>query len=271
VGGRAEREGEGEQKCESETRASDTPLHHSIIIHPRLPTDFPPHAPDSPTLSSHESLAQHRAQRTEKEAPLSLLPRLPPRPPRFFLAFFKTLLPTMFEARLTQGVLLKKLLEAVKDLVTDANFDCSATGFSLQAMDSSHVSLVSMQLRADGFDHFRCDRNLSMGINLGNMAKMLKCAGNEDVVTMKVRAGGEGSGGGGGAGGAAGRAEQLEQRSARRPHKRPRPRGRRPRFARGPPGGPGPAPPLPPPPMGRSGPGARHGPDRRSGWARQPA
>jgi hypothetical protein len=95
----------------------------------------------------------------------------------------------MFEARLTQGVLLKKLLEAVKDLVTDANFDCSATGFSLQAMDSSHVSLVSMQLRADGFDHFRCDRNLSMGINLANMAKMLKCAGNEDVVTMKVRGG----------------------------------------------------------------------------------
>jgi len=97
----------------------------------------------------------------------------------------------MFEARLTQGVLLKKLLEAVKDLVTDANFDCSATGFSLQAMDSSHVSLVSMQLRADGFDHFRCDRNLSMGINLANMAKMLKCAGNEDVVTMKVCDGGE--------------------------------------------------------------------------------
>jgi len=120
----------------------------------------------------------------------------------------------MFEARLTQGVLLKKLLEAVKDLVTDANFDCSATGFSLQAMDSSHVSLVSMQLRADGFDHFRCDRNLSMGINLGNMAKMLKCAGNEDVVTMKVRAGGKGSGGGG-RGRRAGRAEHLEQRSAR--------------------------------------------------------
>ena len=101
----------------------------------------------------------------------------------------------MFEARLTQGVLLKKLLEAVKDLVTDANFDCSATGFSLQAMDSSHVSLVSMQLRADGFDHFRCDRNLSMGINLANMAKMLKCAGNEDVVTMKVRRGAGGEAG----------------------------------------------------------------------------
>jgi proliferating cell nuclear antigen PCNA len=96
--------------------------------------------------------------------------------------FFK-----MFEARLTQGILLKKLLEAVKDLVTDANFDCSSTGFALQAMDSSHVSLVSMLLRADGFDHYRCDRNISMGINMNNMAKMLKCAGSDDIVTLKVR------------------------------------------------------------------------------------
>ena len=92
----------------------------------------------------------------------------------------------MFEARLTQGGLLKKLLDAVKDLVNDGNFDCSNTGFGLQAMDTSHVSLVSMMLRSDGFDHYRCDRNISMGMNLNNMAKMLKCANDKDVVTMKV-------------------------------------------------------------------------------------
>ena len=34
----------------------------------------------------------------------------------------------MFEARLQQAQLLKKVLESIKDLVTDANFDCSATG-----------------------------------------------------------------------------------------------------------------------------------------------
>ena len=46
-------------------------------------------------------------------------------------------------------------------------------------MDSSHVSLVSLLLRADGFEHYRCDRSLSMGMHLGNMAKMLK------VITIK--------------------------------------------------------------------------------------
>ncbi|KNC51754.1 proliferating cell nuclear antigen [Thecamonas trahens ATCC 50062] len=92
----------------------------------------------------------------------------------------------MFEARLPQGDLLKKILEAVKDLVTDANFDCSSTGISLQAMDSSHVSLVSLLMRADGFDHFRCDRNISIGLNLLAMSKVVRCVGNNDAVTMKA-------------------------------------------------------------------------------------
>ncbi|KAI0504206.1 hypothetical protein KFK09_015156 [Dendrobium nobile] len=91
----------------------------------------------------------------------------------------------MLELRLVQGSLLKKVLEAIKDLVTDANFDCSATGFSLQAMDSSHVALVALLLRSEGFEHYRCDRNISMGMNLNNMSKMLKCAGNDDIITIK--------------------------------------------------------------------------------------
>jgi proliferating cell nuclear antigen len=92
----------------------------------------------------------------------------------------------MFEGRLLQGSLLKKVLEAIKDLVTDTNFDCSETGIALQAMDSSHVALVSLLLKDTGFDHYRCDRNLALGINLQNMSKMLKCAGNDDIITLKA-------------------------------------------------------------------------------------
>merc|ERR1719265_2012485 len=85
---------------------------------------------------------------------------------------------------MTSGGMPKKLTEAMKDLVTEANFDCSTTGVSLQAMDSSHVSLVALLLRADGFDHFRCDRNISLGINLGSMGKVLKCCDNADAMTF---------------------------------------------------------------------------------------
>jgi len=92
----------------------------------------------------------------------------------------------MFEARLLQASILKKILESIKDL-EQANFDCSTTGgISMQAMDPNHVSLISLLLRSDGFDEYRCDRNLSLGINISSMAKILKCAGNDDNVTIKA-------------------------------------------------------------------------------------
>ena len=70
-------------------------------------------------------------------------------------------------------------------------------------MDTSHVSLVSVDLKADGFDKYRCDRNLSMGMNLISMGKILRyreilftevvilspycrCACNDDIITVKA-------------------------------------------------------------------------------------
>ena len=91
----------------------------------------------------------------------------------------------MFEARLDQGVIYKKLFDALKDLVNDGNIDCDTSGLNLQAMDSSHVSLVSMNIRNDGFDHYRCDRSISLGVNINNVGKILKCSGANDIITLK--------------------------------------------------------------------------------------
>lgn len=92
----------------------------------------------------------------------------------------------MFEARLTQGKVFKQLIEALKDLVQEANIDCTDDEMSIQAMDSSHVALVAVCLRSGGFDHFRCDRPISLGFNATNMGKILKCAGNDDIITLKA-------------------------------------------------------------------------------------
>jgi len=92
----------------------------------------------------------------------------------------------MFEARLVQGRVFKQIIEAIKDLVQDANIDCTEDDLSIQAMDSSHVSLVQVSLESGGFDHYRCDRAISLGFNSINMSKILKCAGNDDVITLKA-------------------------------------------------------------------------------------
>ncbi|KAK1267621.1 Proliferating cell nuclear antigen [Acorus gramineus] len=74
----------------------------------------------------------------------------------------------------------------MRELVVDANLDCSSTGVSLQAMDSSHVALVALMLRSEGFDHFRCDRSVSMGMNLANVSKLLRCSAPDDIVTLRA-------------------------------------------------------------------------------------
>mmetsp|Transcript_15758 Transcript_15758/g.15909 ORF Transcript_15758/g.15909 Transcript_15758/m.15909 type:complete len:259 (+) Transcript_15758:34-810(+) len=95
----------------------------------------------------------------------------------------------MFEAKIIEGGLLKKIIEAIRELVTDANLDCSDTGIAMQAMDSSHVSLCALLMKAEGFSHYRCDKSMSLGLNTPNLAKVLKCAGNDDVVTLKSEEG----------------------------------------------------------------------------------
>ncbi|CAL7943323.1 unnamed protein product [Xylocopa violacea] len=92
----------------------------------------------------------------------------------------------MFEARLVQSAILKKVLDAIKDLLTEATFECTDSGIQVQAMDNAHVSLVSLNLRSDGFDKYRCDRNLSMGMSIACMSKILRCAGAEDTVTLRA-------------------------------------------------------------------------------------
>ncbi|KAJ2723207.1 hypothetical protein GGI07_002776 [Coemansia sp. Benny D115] len=92
----------------------------------------------------------------------------------------------MIEAVIPQASLLKKIIEAIKELVDEANFDFSETGIRLQAMDKSHIALSFLYLRADGFSEYRCDRSQTLGINLGSFSKILKCAANDDQVQIRA-------------------------------------------------------------------------------------
>lgn len=93
----------------------------------------------------------------------------------------------MFEARLVRGHVLKQIVEAIKDLVTEANLDCSEHGLGMQAMDGNHVMLISLMLRERGFEHFRADQKMTLGVSFKALALVLKGCGKEDVVTLVAR------------------------------------------------------------------------------------
>ncbi|WFD01923.1 proliferating cell nuclear antigen [Malassezia obtusa] len=91
----------------------------------------------------------------------------------------------MLEAKIEQAVVFKRVLDAIKDLVEHANFDCNEEGLHLQAMDSSHVALSAVQLRADGFEEYRCDRPMSIGVAITSLTKVMRSAQNNDILNMR--------------------------------------------------------------------------------------
>ncbi|KAG2561091.1 proliferating cell nuclear antigen-like [Panicum virgatum] len=92
----------------------------------------------------------------------------------------------MLELRLVQATLFKNVVEALGDLFSTAHFNSSRTGLELQAKDNSRVTLIMLLLRAEAFDHYLCDRGLSMGLNLAGMAKAFCCTNNDDIITIKA-------------------------------------------------------------------------------------
>eukprot|EP01084_Bolivina_argentea_P190762 327722_1 len=93
----------------------------------------------------------------------------------------------MFECTLQQGVLFKKIILALSDVVEQGNFNIDEEdGICFQGMDSSHVSLVALRLAREGFEEFRCDQAVSIGIQFLSLNKILKCMSSKDSLQISV-------------------------------------------------------------------------------------
>ena len=93
----------------------------------------------------------------------------------------------MFYAKLNQSGQLKKIVEAVKDIIDDVNLEFNSSGLSLQAIDHSHISLVSLMLKSEGFEFFKCEKSITIGVKLSSLYKILKCSSSEDSVTISCK------------------------------------------------------------------------------------
>ena len=53
-------------------------------------------------------------------------------------------------------------------------------------MDSAHVCLVSVSLEAEGFDKFKCERAVSLGVDMDSMSKVMRCAAKDDIISLSA-------------------------------------------------------------------------------------
>jgi proliferating cell nuclear antigen len=78
------------------------------------------------------------------------------------------------------------LIEALREILTDANLEFDNTGMKVVAMDASHTVLVHLKLDAKNFEHYNCDTRLVLGINMLNFFKLIKTMNNSDTLTLYV-------------------------------------------------------------------------------------
>lgn len=57
-------------------------------------------------------------------------------------------------------------------------------GLSIQAMDGSHVALVSLNLSMEGFEHYRADTPMVLGLSVNMLSKVMKLADPNDSITL---------------------------------------------------------------------------------------
>jgi len=91
----------------------------------------------------------------------------------------------MFEARFANASLLKRILDAIKDLVQDVNLLCTEDGIELQSMDAAHVALINFTILAEACSVYQCTETLTLGINVVNLTKIIKCAELDDSVVLR--------------------------------------------------------------------------------------
>ena len=86
----------------------------------------------------------------------------------------------IFEFRTVQSGAFRVLIEALKEILTDANFQIDSTGIKLMAMDPTHTILVHLKLHAEHFEYYKCLKTMVLGLNMLNLFKLIKTMNNND-------------------------------------------------------------------------------------------
>jgi proliferating cell nuclear antigen len=93
-----------------------------------------------------------------------------------------------FEIKTIQAAAFRTLIEALKEILTEANLEFDSTGIKIMAMDETHTVLVYLRLYADRFNEFYCPAKHVIGINMIYLFKLIKTMGNDDSLTLYLPA-----------------------------------------------------------------------------------
>ena len=91
-----------------------------------------------------------------------------------------------FELKTVQVSVIKGLIEALKEIITETNIEISPNGLRISATDPSVTILVHMFLEAENFEYYKCDETIVIGVNIINLFKLTRTIINNDSLTLYI-------------------------------------------------------------------------------------
>jgi proliferating cell nuclear antigen len=94
----------------------------------------------------------------------------------------------LFEVRTVQAAAFRTLIEAMKEILTEANLEFDSTGIKVLSVDETQTVIVHLRLHADRFENFYCPAKHILGVNMIYFFKLIKTMGNNDSLTLYLPA-----------------------------------------------------------------------------------
>ncbi|MEA1994215.1 MAG: proliferating cell nuclear antigen (pcna) [Euryarchaeota archaeon] len=91
----------------------------------------------------------------------------------------------MFSAKL-EARLWKDIVNTVNNIVEEAPFEIKEEGIYMRAMDPSHISMIDLVVPKEIFDEFSFDKEVSVGIDVNEMNKIMRRAKPSDILIFEV-------------------------------------------------------------------------------------
>ena len=92
----------------------------------------------------------------------------------------------LLDVKTVQSSAFRILIEALKEILTDANMEFDDTGMKIMKMDSTHTVLVHLRLQAEDFEFYYCKQPIVLGVNMINLFKLIRTIGNDDTLNLYV-------------------------------------------------------------------------------------
>ena len=92
----------------------------------------------------------------------------------------------MFSASISDTKAWKNSIEAIAALIDEGTLNITGDGLKLRAMDPSQIALVDFELPASGFDEYKAEGEVNIGVDFSELSKITKRLRAEDKIKLSL-------------------------------------------------------------------------------------